>query len=231
VDTGRLRFPKLILYLDDTPHDGAWNMAVDQALLERVSVPVLRVYRWDRATVTIGYAQNLDALRSSLPAWPVVRRWTGGGVVFHDGDHTYSLIVPAVCEWSQTRPVESYRQVHGSLAQALVRGGHEGCRLARAEDVIDRPFCFEAPAVHDIVRGEEKIAGAGQRRSRIGSLHQGSVQNVSLDEAFWIAWAESLTSEITVMREMAEDVSSAAEVLRERRYNTENWLLHREDGG
>lgn len=205
-------------------------MAVDQALLERVSVPMLRIYRWDQPTVTIGYAQNHGSLKPSLPAaWPVVRRWTGGGVVFHDGDHTYSLIVPAVCEWSQTRPVESYRQVHGSLTEALVRGGHEGCRLATAEDVIDRPFCFEAPAVHDIVRGVDKIAGAGQRRSRIGSLHQGSVQNVSLDEAFWMAWAETLADERMVIREMADDVIAAAERWRQRRYSAECWLLDRED--
>ena len=50
------------------------NMALDQAWLEHGSTPVLRVYTWDRPTVTIGYAQNLARVQEALPDWPVVRR-------------------------------------------------------------------------------------------------------------------------------------------------------------
>ena len=143
--------------MDDAPHDGAWNMAADQALLEGAATPVLRVYRWLEPCVTIGYAQNLARLREALPPWPVVRRWTGGGVVLHGEDRTYSLIIPAACDWALVRPLDSYRLVHGSLAEALARAGNEGCRLAAADDVVEDPFCFVAPAVHDVVRGGTKI--------------------------------------------------------------------------
>ena len=76
VDSAKPLFNELILHLDAPPHDGPWNMAADQAWLEQSDVPVLRVYRWDQPTVTIGYAQNLAKLAGTLPPWPVVRRWT-----------------------------------------------------------------------------------------------------------------------------------------------------------
>lgn len=205
-------------------------MAIDQALLESNPDPVLRVYSWDQPTVSIGYAQNLDRLGSVLPQWPVVRRWTGGGVVFHQMDATYSVIVPSSVEWSQTRPLESYRQIHGALAAALVGAGFAGCRLAREEDVIDKPFCFEAPAVHDIVRGMVKVAGAGQRRSRIGLLHQGSVQQVPLDASFWRRWAGQLASEVTEIEAPNAGVMRRADDLSAVRYGAEAWLWRREDG-
>lgn len=222
-------FERLILWLDPEPHAGALNMALDQALLETTTDPVLRVYSWTEPAVTIGYAQKLDQLRPSLPDWPVTRRWTGGGVVYHDADHTYSVIVPAHCEWSQTRPVESYRLIHGALAGQLVTTGFDGCRLAVAEDVIDAPFCFEAPAVHDIVRGKLKIAGAGQRRSRIGFLHQGSVQNVDLTPAFWREWSASIANHVMELGALPAPVVKRADELAESRYGTDSWLHERED--
>lgn len=222
-------FDRLTLWLDPEPRDGAMNMALDQALLELTESPVLRVYSWTQPTVTIGYAQKLELLKPSLPDWPVTRRWTGGGVVYHDADHTYSVIVPASCPWAQTRPVESYRIIHGSLADALVSAGFDRCRLAVAEDVIDKPFCFEAPAVHDIVRGAAKIAGAGQRRSRIGFLHQGSIQQVSPDATFWRGWAAVIGAEVSEMNGLTDAVQTRARELARKRYGADSWLLERED--
>ena len=221
-------FDGLSLWLDPAPREGAWNMALDQALLELSFGPVLRVYSWTEPTVTLGYAQNVEKLKPSLPAWPITRRWTGGGVVFHDGDFTYSVIVPAVVPWSQTRPVESYRLIHGALAEALVAAGYEGCRLAGPEDVIDLPFCFEAPAVHDVVRGTVKISGAGQRRSRIGFLHQGSVQQVKLTDDFWRGFASQIASNVEDL-DLTEAVMARAALLAADRYSAPSWLTDRED--
>jgi len=222
-------FEKLFLWLDPLPRNGAWNMALDQALLELTDGPVLRAYTWKVPTVTLGYAQNVEKLGAELPPWPVTRRWTGGGVVLHDGDHTYSVIVPAVCEWSQTRPIESYCLIHGALAEALVDAGYDGCRLAGPEDVIDLPFCFVAPAVHDIVKGAVKISGAGQRRSRIGFLHQGSVQQVKVDADFWRKWARQIATQVDEMSDVSEAVMKRAEFLAAERYSAPSWLSERED--
>ncbi len=224
-----LLFDRLTLHLDPIPHAGAWNMAVDQAWLEHSSTPVLRVYSWDRPTVTLGYAQSLAKLADTLPHWPVVRRWTGGGVVLHEHDATYSVIVPATHAWAETRPLESYRLVHSALAEALVAAGFEGCRLAVPEDLVENPFCFVAPALHDVVRGKVKVAGAGQRRGKLGLLHQGSVQQVVVPSDFWGQWAKRLAADVTLVVEPPMDVHRRAEELVEKRYGLAAWLEERED--
>jgi lipoate-protein ligase A len=218
-------FQHLTLLLDQA-HDGPLNMAIDQALLETTRVTVLRVYQWTGPTISIGYRHDLDALRPSLPDWPVVRRWTGGGVVWHDADSTYSLIVPSREPWSVTRPVESYRLFHSSLAECLKTNGHPDCRLAGQDDQKEGALCFEAPALFDIVGGSEKIAGAGQRRTREGLLHQGSVK-LLLDKAFWLAWAQSLAPDITIQDSVSDEVMNRAEKLVQERYGQDEWL-HRQ---
>ncbi len=220
-----LLFDQLILHHDPAPHDGAWNIAADQAWLEQSEVPVLRIYRWDQPTVTIGYAQSLAKLADALPTWPVVRRWTGGGVVLHENDFTYSVIVPASHPWSLTNPLDSYRLIHESLAAAL----DDGSRLAGLEDLIEAPFCFVAPALHDVVRGKVKIAGAGQRRGKLGLLHQGSVQQVMLKDEFWPRWASQLAKTVIVNSEMTPSMIERANVLTAKRYSLSSWLNERED--
>lgn len=222
-------FDRLTLHLDHAPHAGAWNMAVDQSWLEHSREPVLRVYGWDRPTVTLGYAQSLAKLGGSLPDWPVVRRWTGGGVVLHGQDATYSVIVPAGHEWAETRPLESYQLIHASLAEALVAEGFAGCRLAGVEDLVENPFCFVAPALHDVVRGKTKVAGAGQRRGKLGLLHQGSVQQVKVPSGFWEQWAKRLAADVTLVLESSLEIHQRAHELVEKRYGLTEWLDERED--
>lgn len=215
-------FSRLTLLLDQA-HDGPLNMAIDQALLETMQLPVLRVYQWTEPTISIGYRHDLNVLRSSLPDWPVVRRWTGGGVVWHDADSSYSLIVPSCEPWSATRPVESYRLLHGSLAECLKANRDIDCRLAAEHDQKEGVLCFEAPALFDIVAGSHKIAGAGQRRTRDGLLHQGSVK-WTLDEAFWLAWAQSLAAQVQVEHVLSAAVNERAAELVTSRYATAQWL-------
>jgi len=205
------------------------NMAVDQAWLEQSIVPVLRIYRWDQPTVTLGYAQNVAKLQDSLPAWPIVRRWTGGGVVLHAGDYTYSVIVPASDAWAQTSAVESYRRIHGSLANALNLQDPKGFRLATPEDVIEAPFCFVAPAVHDVIRGAMKVAGAGQRRGKLGLLHQGSVQQVQIQPDFWPQWAAQLAREVLTVKTAPSPLLDRAQELETKRFSLPQWLTERED--
>lgn len=205
------------------------NMAVDQAWLEQSTIPVLRVYTWDQPTVTLGYAQSLPKLQDALPGWPVIRRWTGGGVVLHQEDFTYSVIVPKEDPWAETPAVESYRRIHGSLATALSENGHPGCRLALQEDVIEAPFCFVAPAVHDVIRGPVKVAGAGQRRGKLGLLHQGSVQQVILEPEFWPQWAARLAKELLVVETPPAALLTRAHELEQKRYSLPEWLAERDD--
>lgn len=175
---GNKLFASLALWIDPEPRDGPEQMACDEALLNLTNRPVLRIFRWARPWVSAGYFVPFAEAQAARPDLPVCRRWTGGGVVVHDGDFTFSLAVPRGEPWAAMRPADSYRALHEALAAALAQAG---CRasLSDGQAAASRE-CFAGPVRHDIVAGGRKIAGGAQRRTRRGLLHQGSIQGAAL---------------------------------------------------
>jgi lipoate-protein ligase A len=152
-------------------------MAIDELLLRDLgNQPVLRVYDWDGAWVSVGYFGDLEAARAEFgPGVSLVRRWTGGGVVDHREDFTYSLVIPPVHPLSKAGRREVYRAVHEGVAAALQACGVKA-RLVAQDMPGESVHCFEKPVAWDVVAEDgRKLAGAGQRRTRDGFLHQGSV--------------------------------------------------------
>lgn len=171
-------------------------MALDEILLETGTDPVLRIYRWAEAAVSFGYRQSFAAVRQVHPDRPLVRRWTGGGMVEHGTDWTFALVVPSGSPFSGVRPVESYRQIHEVLVGEVTRFAR-GVRLARPEECLPGEACFSAPALHDLTGPDgRKLCGGAQRRTRRGFLHQGSVQGLSLPEDFAVRLATALADQV-----------------------------------
>lgn len=159
--------------------DPYWNMAVDEMLLDTAadSVPVLRFYAWDKPSVSIGYFQQIDAIRSQLPqdtGYTIVRRPTGGGAVIHDTDVTFSLVIPE--SLAAGAVVDSYRLINESIIRTLA--GNDTLYLhpdAPAGGSQSAPrFCFKEPTRYDIIWQSVKIGGSAQRRRRGYILHQSS---------------------------------------------------------
>jgi lipoate-protein ligase A len=164
----------------DPPAAGAWNMAVDEVLLE--SSPqecCFRFYTWEEPTLSLGYFQRFEDRRqhaASEPC-PLVRRATGGGAILHDRELTYSVVVPAghpLAAHHQTL----YSAVHQVLLEVLAEFGviaslHEGEESRPGQP---QPFlCFQRRAKGDVVVGPVKVAGSAQRRSHEAVLQHGSV--------------------------------------------------------
>ena len=98
-------------------------MAVDQALLESVEesrVPVLRIYAWEPATLSLGYFQSYSDREHHQPSLDcsVVRRASGGGAIMHHLETTYSLSIPSSNRWS-SRNTDVYSIVHQCIVDAL----------------------------------------------------------------------------------------------------------------
>jgi lipoate-protein ligase A len=168
-------FNLLAVFSDATPRDGAGQMALDEALLETCKGPILRVYLWDKPAVSFGYSQSLTRVREAFPGLPLVRRWTGGGMVEHGCDWTFSLIIPAGEPFASVRPAESYRRIHAVIAAAL---GSDAVLQEKGSGPAPAGACFVQPVRDDILAFDgRKICGGAQRRTRKGLLHQGSVQN------------------------------------------------------
>ena len=180
------------LLLNSGPGDPAFNMALDEALLlamPRLGAPVLRLYGWTEPAASFGYFQRIAEVEASTPLRPLVRRPTGGGIVPHDADWTYSLAFPTGHEWYGVPAVESYRRVHAWLQAAFTRL-QVPTFLAPSALKAAPGQCFLGYEQSDLLWQGRKIAGAAQRRSRDGLLIQGSVQPptaLGLARAAWEA--------------------------------------------
>jgi lipoate-protein ligase A len=104
--------------------NAAMNMALDEALLEnmsRLGRPVLRFYGWTEPAATFGYFQKYADVERATLLRPLIRRPTGGGIVPHDADWTYSLAIPPGHEWHSLKAGESYRRVHEWIQSAFAK--------------------------------------------------------------------------------------------------------------
>lgn len=168
--------------LDTPPAPGAWNMAVDAALMESVRAgarPALRFYRWAPACLSLGRNQpargryDLDTLRAR--GLDVVRRPTGGRAVLHDRELTYAVVAPDRLLGGAR---ESYAAVNRALMRGLRRLGAaaalqpRGGRRAAAPSLAP---CFREPAEGEVVVGGRKLVGSAQYRERGVILQHGSL--------------------------------------------------------
>jgi lipoate-protein ligase A len=166
------------LLLNSGKCDAAFNMALDEALLEnvaRLGKPVLRFYGWTEPAATFGYFQKITDVEQTTRLRPLIRRPTGGGIVPHDADWTYSAVFPPGHEWHGLKAEESYRRIHDWLRLAFARLKVE-TELAPCCKKSLPGQCFAGHEKYDLLWQGKKIAGAAQRRNQLGLLIQGSVQ-------------------------------------------------------
>jgi lipoate-protein ligase A len=168
--------------LNSGPCPPSLNMALDEALLTsmpRLNQPVLRFYSWTEPAASFGYFQKYSEVERATLLRPVVRRPTGGGIVPHDVDWTYSVSFPTNDEWYSLKAIESYQRIHEWIRSAFLKLNvitelANDCRHAEPGQ------CFVGFEKFDVLWHGSKIAGAAQRRTRDGLLIQGSVQPASL---------------------------------------------------
>jgi len=173
------------------------NMALDEALLHTAAErgqPLLRVYTWARLSVSVGYFQKFPAHLADK--YEIVRRSTGGGLVYHGAgvDTTYTVVVPPEHRLYAMGAADAYGTIHKAVAAAIEDCSRES-HSRRSASVPRKSFaatipalhkaqiaaphgayeCFQNPVRGDVVAGGKKLAGAAQRRTKWGLLHQGSI--------------------------------------------------------
>jgi lipoate-protein ligase A len=214
-------FEELWLVLDADPHGGAYNMAMDEVLLRQAPRPLLRVYGWSGPAVSFGYFGRFVEVRRLWPERELVRRWTGGGMVPHGEDLTYTLVAPKSESFTSRPAAESYRMIHEAVAEALGDSGGSLSLAAGAPKISDE--CFANPAPHDVLAGAIKVAGAAQRRTRHGLLHQGSIQRSGLGHKFARRLSEALSRRVAIRSLTPEERAQAARLAAEK-YGAPEWL-------
>ena len=158
-------------------------MAVDQAILESVNdsgLPVLRIYRWSPATLSLGYFQTYEDRSRHLESvdCEVVRRASGGGAIIHDQEITYSLTLPSANRWA-LQNTQIYRIVHDEITAVLndysVTVVSYDSTMHEAPKNENSFLCFQRRSDGDLICGNYKVVGSAQRRSKQAVLQHGSI--------------------------------------------------------
>lgn len=218
-------FDQLDIYYDMQRRSGPLNMAIDEALLERAPKPALRFYGWVRGSLSFGYFGKYDDAVNAGAGRDLVRRWTGGGIVLHGEDLTYSLVIPESDRCFALAPTAIYSAVHEAISHALNEKGANALLATSAGPKIS-DACFANAVVADVLLGGRKVAGAAQRRTRMGLLQQGSIQVPQLSSDFAEALVSALCSWHDI-RDLSPELIDRAKKIAEVKYATEQWLRRR----
>ena len=220
-----LIFGSLDVYHDEPSQSAAVNMAIDEALLECATTPSIRFYEWDHPALSFGYFGKFTDVANHSTECDLVRRWTGGGIVFHGDDLTYSIVIPASDAAFTESSMSTYEKIHDAIRAALVANGQSAQLAANGAPKIS-DSCFANPVRGDVLSNGHKIAGAAQRRTRRGLLQQGSIQGVDLTKNFADQFARELCSEC-YHKTLDEHLLARAHEIAEQKYETQVWLRKR----
>jgi lipoate-protein ligase A len=166
------------------PGNGAWNMAVDEAIAAHAGrgdvPPTLRFYQWQPACVSLGRHQplaDIDLARCADLGYDVVRRPTGGRAILHTDELTYSVAGPQDDPILAGAVLDSYLRLSQGLLAGLER---LGLRVAKAPPTNRAaadvgPVCFEVPSAYEIVAGDKKLVGSAQSRRQGWVLQHGTL--------------------------------------------------------
>ncbi len=247
---------RLINIINDA---GAKQMAIDEAILaarsQNLVENTLRFFTWQPAAITIGFFQNLeqeiDLKKAKSDNIDIIRRYTGGGAVFHQSELTYSLVMAeSDLNLSIT---DSYQYLCHGVVLGLKKLGLKA----------------EFKPINDILVNNKKISGSGQTRKNGVILQHGTIllsvdvekmfsylkipdeklkgkmitnvkervtslsnelKNINFDlnylkDIFTQGFAQALTANFNI-KTLTKDEEKIAEKLYKNKYLSHNWTYH-----
>lgn len=180
-------------HLANSSASAALNMATDQLMLEAYPMPSaarFRHYRWTEPAYTFGFAQPWgDELEALAEDFAVIRRETGGGLVDHQRDWTWSLVLPP----GHSAAADGLTCLYSGLHRALFHALRKQEAPVKLQQSAPEPLpagcfrqCFTRAERDDVILEDgTKVAGAAQRRTRAGVLAQGYVDRLFLPGLAW----------------------------------------------
>jgi lipoate-protein ligase A len=166
--------------------NAASNMALDEEIFKRYledGVGVLRLYRWQAPSFTYGFSQEpnsqIDLAACVTDGVQVAKRITGGGILFHDDEITYSFACSKSDVGEPQGVFVDYRNICGFLLRFYESLGLAPAFALEAEGFKDRcaphELCSAAHEKYDIVINGRKIGGNAQKRNRQVIFQHGSI--------------------------------------------------------
>ena len=226
--------------LPESSGSAAQNMAYDFLMLQRYQPQDairFRHYGWTRSSYTFGLSQRYSYIESEVrnPSVDLCRRPTGGGLVDHADDWTYALVIPATHPMANGQPIETYRAVHQAIVTSMENQGVSvGLNLTASENSMPG-VCFNKPELYDVVLKNlpTKVAGAAQKRSKVGFLMQGSIWRPVVSHLEWnrfhndliLELANLMEAQIEYINETSWDVSEEEALVSQ--FDSDEWNQRR----
>ncbi len=224
----------------DSARPAAENMAIDEVLMESQSspqsIPVLRIYSWKRPSISVGYFQNAarvaERFECARKKIPLVRRITGGGMVLHGKDLTFSLALKNPNPFFSGEVKNSYLKINEALrkgfSELYPKLDYADCKSVPSARGSGERICFEAPSCYDLLLDGRKVVGASQRRIDGTILHQAtvflendrSVLTEKMLEGFQKEWAVNFEEKSLTVEELGR-----ARKKEQGRYSSSEWGL------
>ena len=189
---------ELRLVMDLEGRNGYEQMAIDEATLELVArnrlPPTLRIWRFKPSTVSIGYFQRVHEVvkldKARELGIDVVRRFTGGGAVFHDyeGEIVYSIAMPITKDFVDV--AKSYERICSAIVAMLRKLG------------LNASF----KPINDVVVQGKKVSGSAQAR-RGALLQHGTVMVSTRIEIMDQVLVPPPTKKVSSFREVVTTVN------------------------
>ena len=171
--------------IDTGENHAQTNMDIDDNLLQAMQVddaPTLHLYKWKGDSITYGHfiktAHFFDTANLRKNFFELGKRPTGGGIIFHSWDYTFSLLVPSNYRLFSANTLDNYQWINQIVLEAIQELYPDPLSMYEKDVAYKgntKYFCMAKPTIYDILLGQKKVVGAAQRRRRNGLLHQGSV--------------------------------------------------------
>ena len=198
----------------------ASNMALDEKIFKRYledGIGVLRLYRWRNPSFTYGFSQSpesqIDLAACAVDGVGVAKRITGGGILFHDDEITYSFVCSKSDLGEPQKVFVDYRNICGFLLHFYQSLGLAAGFALESGGFKDRStpheLCSAAHEKYDIVIGEKKIGGNAQKRNRQAIFQHGSIPcsvNWSFARKYLKFFPDDLSGSVTTLSEQLKIV-------------------------
>lgn len=209
--------------IDDGLNSAFFHMEKDRELisgLENLKRPLLRFYEWEKKAITYGHFidphKYLKLECAKKLGFDIARRPTGGGILFHIQDFTFTVAIPCHHPNCSKNVLENYHFVNSTVLQAIHEIG-SFCNLAEKKETLPlREFCMATPTQYDLLLHGYKIGGAAQRMTRFGFVHQASI---FLTNAPWDILEELLydgKNTIETMKKVSSHIHASQDELKEK---------------
>jgi lipoate-protein ligase A len=178
-------------YEKTSKQSASFIMEKDTRLLESVETPTLHFYEWQNDSATYGcftnpqHFLNLDNVKKQQ--LDLAKRPTGGGIVFHLTDLAFSVLLPSSHKKFSINTLENYAFVNEAVIESIQNLKLTPTLLKEEVIPLDTAcnyFCMAKPTIYDVIIEGKKIAGASQRRTKKGFLHQGTISIAPLCPSF-----------------------------------------------